>query len=686
MSSILTSKSSYQTVRAIPHILRTLSPRTAAIHITTPTNKTIKRHFSFEKTQIISSQIPKYGQYIVPKESVSVNFQVGQPAPSLLPLDILRKAAAIKFSEKDPLLLQYGCTRGYPEFRSSLANFLSSENGYGTYVNPEKLFVTNGVSGALSLLCGLLTNHCDTIFAEEPSYFLALKIFKDYRLNVVQVPMDKDGINIEALETKLKSGQIPKFLYTVTTAHNPTGRTLSAKKRKKLVELSNRYNFLIVADEVYQLLTFPHVFPPPPMFTYDKHDTVIGLGSFAKILAPALRLGWIQGPEWLLEDISSCGQLDSSGGMNPVISAIVHAAIDGGYQDNHLIHVKKTLWYRAKNLMKSIDEHLVPLGCRYEVPDGGYFILVTLPDGIRADEVLEQCKAMQPGVQFLPGTSFGDSMQNYIRLSFSYYDPEDLAKGIERIASVVENMQDNVIINKDDKMEVSIDNPNNTEISVAVHGASGRMGGLIVNELQRTDNDFKFSYAGSIIHGGNIPDGTEVVIDVSLPDGVKSILERLSKFSSPPALVVGTTGELPMEYIRNYSKLAPVVVCPNFSIGVPLLLSLTKDAICAIPKNDSWNVAISEIHHTAKVDTPSGTALRLSQEIESTGVSNLGGRSVPCISIRRGDTIGEHTVHISGPGERLELTHKVTRRDVFAIGALRIAEWVAVQPPGIYFK
>ena len=134
------------------------------------------------------------------------------------------------------------------------------------------------------------------MFAEEPTYFLAKAIFADHGLNVVQIPMDQDGINIEALEAQLEAGNIPKFLYTIPTAHNPTGRTMSVAKRAALVALGEKYGFHIIADEVYQLLTFPHVEAPPPMFTFDKSadGVVVSLGSFSKILAPALRLGWME--------------------------------------------------------------------------------------------------------------------------------------------------------------------------------------------------------------------------------------------------------------------------------------------------------------------------------------------------------------------------------------------------------
>merc|ERR1712166_1519175 len=171
-----------------------------------------------------SKAMGDYGQYDVPPCEELLNFKVGQPAPSMLPLDLIRKAAAKKFEEDDPLYLQYGYISGYKKFRTRLAQFVGEH--YKAEVDPEKLFVTNGVTGAISLICSLFTSSGDTVVTEEPSYFLALSIFQDFGLKVIQCPMDEDGMNMEKLEKILSENDV-KMIYTVPTAHNPTGRALS---------------------------------------------------------------------------------------------------------------------------------------------------------------------------------------------------------------------------------------------------------------------------------------------------------------------------------------------------------------------------------------------------------------------------------------------------------------------------
>jgi len=173
---------------------------------------------------------------------------------------------------------------------------------------------------------------------------------------------------------------------------------------------------------------------------------------------------------------------------------------------------------------------------------------------------------------------------------------------------------------------------------------------------------------------GEAPPRCDVVIDVTSAEGLGALLQRMSG----QALVVGTTGTLPWDELEAYACTAAVVVVPNFSVGVPLLIDLIRQAIPVLP--DGWDIEVVEAHHHHKKDAPSGTAKRLVRAVTEAG----GPAEVPTHSLRVGDTVGEHTVWLSGPGERIELKHVATRRSVFAIGALRWADWVQKQPAGLF--
>jgi len=306
-------------------------------------------------------------------------------------------------------------------------------------VDTEHLFATNGVTGGLTLICSLFSTAGDTVVVEAPSYFLALNIFKELGLKVEEVPIDEDGMDVDALEALCKAGKVPRMVYTVPTYHNPTGYTMSHARREKLVALAEEYGFLVVADEVYQLLGFdPSKEPPPCLCTYDKTESgcVVSLGSFSKILAPALRMGWFEANPALLAKVAGSGQLDSSGGINPVISGIVQKALDEGHQDEHLVAVRAELGARAEKLCSELRKRL-PEGCEFSTLEGGYFVWIKLPAGVVAADLLAHA-AHSHKVRFLPGTKFGGpQLADRIRLSISFYPPEGIEVGAERVADAI---------------------------------------------------------------------------------------------------------------------------------------------------------------------------------------------------------------------------------------------------------
>jgi DNA-binding transcriptional MocR family regulator len=220
----------------------------------------------------------------------TINFGVGQPSADLLPVDLVRTASESFLARAQPFDLNYGVPRGDARFLESLAAFLSAN--YGSAATADDLFVTGGNSQAMDMVSTVFAKPGDTVFVEEPSYFLAFQIFRDHGLNIVGIPMDESGPRIEALEQALTMHS-PAFLYTIPSFHNPTGHSSSASRRQDIVRLARKHKFLIVADEPYQLL---HYFdkPPPAYGTMTDSGVVISLGSFSKILAPAMRLGWIQ--------------------------------------------------------------------------------------------------------------------------------------------------------------------------------------------------------------------------------------------------------------------------------------------------------------------------------------------------------------------------------------------------------
>jgi len=365
-----------------------------------------------------------------------IDLGVGQPSVSLLPLDIMKQAAEHRLNQTDPSLLAYGHEPGCSCFRTVLADFLTE--GYHMPVSPEYLLITCGATHALDLICSFFARPGDVVFVEEPSYFLALRIFMERGLTPVCIPMDENGLSIDALEEKLKKHR-PSFLYTIPTFHNPSGITLPESRRRKLVELSRKHDFFIVADEVYHLLSFGAWRPPPPMMHFDESsDRVLSVGSFTKILAPGLRLGWIQTSPALLDRFTRSGLMTSSGGFNPFTSALVRSVIELGLLRDHLDFLKQIYQQRSQILFNGLKTYL-PDEMEFNKPEGGFFIWCRIPES--SDAEILRTLALEHHVGFQPGHRFSavGGLKNYLRLSFSYYDTNDLIEGIQRLATALKS-------------------------------------------------------------------------------------------------------------------------------------------------------------------------------------------------------------------------------------------------------
>ena len=377
-----------------------------------------------DKLKIITSN------FDIPPDRIDLS--IGQPGTSLLPLAALAQAAEHCLTRDNSYILAYGAEQGNWYFHNALAGFLSEQ--YKLSVDPDHLFTTTGISQGLDFICKLFTRPGDTVFVENPTYSLALGIFADHHLNLVGLPMDKEGLIIEALEEKL-AHQKPVLLYTIPTFHNPTGCSLSAPRRKKLVQLSQEYNFLIAADEVYQLLAHKGT-PPHAMAKYTEAATVLSLGSFSKILAPGLRLGWIQTHPDLMKRLTTNGVIYSGGGLNPFTSAIVQSAIELGLQEKQLAHLKEVYLQRKNALNTSLRRNL-PDSVSFVEPDGGFFTWLQLPQRVDTEKLLPE--AHKHDVSFAPGSFFSPQrdLKNYLRLSFAYYEESELLEGAKRLAAVI---------------------------------------------------------------------------------------------------------------------------------------------------------------------------------------------------------------------------------------------------------
>ena len=597
----------------------------------------------------------QYGQYIVPSSDEMVNFGVGQPSNSFLPLEKVKKGMVTLLSEDNPALLQYGDIPGYYAFRKCFSEYLSEK--YEKNVSPESLFITNGITGGLTLLCSILSGKYKNIavFVEEPTYFLAINIFKDFGMKIYPIEIENDGINTVALENKIRkikaeSQEDIKFLlYTIPVFHNPTGYTMSHKKREQIGDLSEDYDMIVLADEVYQLLYFNQQDKPPlPLYYYG--DNIISLGSFSKILAPSLRLGWIQTSHKFIDMLVSSGQLNSSGGINPVISAIVHNIIKMGNLEKNINEVRGQLKTRCEVLCDVLEKN--GTNFVFERPKGGYFLWLKLPN-INTVSLLPHAEKNR--VKYHSGNKFSanDMLKEYLRLSFSYYSDEDMKIGASRLVATIDSYLENI------------------KPSISVLGSHGRLGSKIVNEIKKSSKYIFHQEIERIIRFIPHQSQQNIIIDVSSPDGTKNLVNYLNEKAIRVPLIIGTTGDLPMVEIEKYSRYNPVAIISNFSEGIPMMCDFIKNIDAYY-----WGIKITEKHHQHKLDKPSGTAKTLANQFyEQPEIE----------SIREGEIFGEHSISLESENELMRIEHIAKNRDLFAQGALRYIDWIQTMANGIYY-
>lgn len=627
-----------------------------------------------------------YGQYVVSNptlpgadENACVNFKVGQPSrDNLLPSELVRQHMVCGVGTiVDPDLLQYGDITGYEDFRKDLSKYLGQK--YNEPVGLDDLFITNGITDALTMIASLVANKDTVVYIEEPTYFLALNIFKnDFNLSIETIPMTPYGLDIHYLRKRVRfnnSKGKKQLLYTITAFHNPTSVTLSHENRILLAKVAHEEtegndDMVIIEDGAYQLLYFDDDdVPPLPMCFY--HNNSISLGSFSKILAPSLRLGWMHSRSKELMDLfKNSGQSDSSGGKSPIIQSLVHTIVSTGDLEKNILHCRKFLEDNCKFMSKLVREKLSEF-VDFVEPSGGYFLWLKVKEGYNVKILSDMVESH--GTNFLPGSRFavGDECDRFIRLSFSYYNEKAINIGIDRLKNLFMSYHSKYL-----------------STNIVVNGSTGRLGKLIVSQLD-LHKDFIHHdiFKGGASHQSMDdmkPDefnGINCIIDVSSNESCHVMVHYLINTSLYIPIVVGTTGldKKTLDLLAIYSSFAPVVIVPNFSEGV----SLTLDVLKTIKKHNNkvksnayWKTHLIDIHHINKKDHPSGTAKNM--------MDTLDDKDLAFTYKREGDVVGIHTLELDSEMESITITHTAKDRRVFAVGAVRYAGWIINQKPGWY--
>ncbi|MDW8327037.1 MAG: PLP-dependent aminotransferase family protein [Anaerolineales bacterium] len=367
-----------------------------------------------------------------------IEFIWGQPDPDLLPVDALRRITPEALNRFGAEALAYGAAAGAGPLLAWIADRIRTREGVP--ISLEELTGSAGNSDALDQICTLFTRPGDVALVESPTYHLALRIMLDHGLDLRPVRLDEHGLDVAALEATLAAlraeGKTPRLLYTIPTFHNPMGLSLSQERRRVLVTLAEREGFLIVEDDVYRELVYDGE-APPSLWSLAPRGPVLRLGSFAKSLAPGLRLGFISGHPEHIRRIVDSGLRDSGGGVNHYTAMVVGALCAAGEFEKQVERLRAEYRARRDALLDALAEFM-PAGVTWTKPAGGFFVWVTLPDELDAAALLPAAEARR--VSYIPGARFcpDGGGRNALRLAFSLHKPPELVEGVRRLAQIID--------------------------------------------------------------------------------------------------------------------------------------------------------------------------------------------------------------------------------------------------------
>jgi DNA-binding transcriptional MocR family regulator len=386
--------------------------------------------------QIIAAETDRRRISATPSRSSPglISFAGGMPDSALFPTDAFRRVLNRVIREEGQELLQYYPVGGYLPLRRFVSTYLLR---YGLEAHADRILVVNGSQQGFDLIARTLLDPGDSVAVEQPSYPRAIQVFRSFGAQLLPVPLGDDGPRLDLLERVLERHS-PKFFYCQPSAHNPTGRTMSLEARRRLLAVAARFQVPVVEDGFDGSLYYGSR-PPAPLKALDTSGLVVYIGTFSKILFPGLRLGWLVAPPALLESLESAKQLADIH-TSALIQAAVYHFSEGRLLERHLVRVVREYARRRTVLLDALRARM-PRGVSWTEPDGGFSLLLTLPEGADAVDLL--ARAIERGVSFTPGGSFfidGGGART-ARLSFSSVPAGRIDEGVRRLADVIRDAQ-----------------------------------------------------------------------------------------------------------------------------------------------------------------------------------------------------------------------------------------------------
>jgi len=327
--------------------------------------------------------------------------------------------------------LGYEEPRGLPFLRQQISTYLSS---FGIQASASSIMIVSGALQALQLICSSLLPKDSTILLERPSYLFSLTLFQSLNMNFCGIPLDEEGIEIGPISFYKKQKNV-NLLYTIPCFHNPTGITMTQKRRTSMIDVCQKEQLPIIEDDVYRELWLDAP-PPPPLKALEKEGLVLYLGSLSKSLSPGLRIGWIVGPEPVIERLADIKMQNDYGSSSLSQWAAAEWFASGLYQ-THLEEVRAQLRIRRELACNTLKTHFSEIAT-WQIPKGGFYIWLTLLHSISMEKLFKT--ALEKGILIHPGNIYDTLSMKHIRLSFSYASLPDMEKGLYCLSTIIKNL------------------------------------------------------------------------------------------------------------------------------------------------------------------------------------------------------------------------------------------------------
>jgi 2-aminoadipate transaminase len=365
----------------------------------------------------------------------------GDAHPGILP-DLTAEAHEALTARRAETL-QYAPRPGLPALRETVAELMGRD---GAPLAPSEVQIVNGAKHGLELVCRLLLAPGDSVVVTAPTYFTALPIFRGCGAGFVEVGRDAEGLDVDELDETLtrlaRAGErLPKLIYEVPDFHNPSGVTLSRPRREALLALAARHGIVVVEDSPYREVRFTD--RREPLLKAIDPERVILLGTFSKLVAPGLRIGWVAADSGLLERMA---QAKTDGGSCPLTQRIITEFCRRGRLDEHIGRVRETYRTHRDRMVAALRRELPAVSMR--IPEGGYYVWLSLPPGLDADMIESRAEAegvaVLSGSRFFAGGAVGPSNQqpptSFLRLAYSFAGPDEIDEGVRRLAAAMRDI------------------------------------------------------------------------------------------------------------------------------------------------------------------------------------------------------------------------------------------------------